>query len=248
MKKIIVANWKMYLSPKNSVEFLGNLPISQSPNLSNIELIICPSFTVLSAMKSRPASLPVHLGAQNCFWKERGAFTGEISPADLRELGCEYVIIGHSERRQYFGETNVMVNQKLLAALAANLTPIFCLGETAAEREADQAQARVVEQLQQGLAGIKLSASQNLIIAYEPIWAIGTGNFCQPEEAAAMHELIKEETWKLLGRENAAVLYGGSVDEKNAAAYLTHPKIDGVLVGGASAKPEIFSQIISQLY
>ena len=241
MKKMIVANWKMYLNPKNSKEFLRNIKYS----ILNIQLIICPSFDVLAEIaKNKPKG--VEIGAQDCFWAERGAFTGEVSPADLKEIGCQYVIIGHSERRQHLEETDVMINKKLKAATGAGLIPIFCVGETAAERQKGAAVKRVKEQMKSGLAGLSLSARQRIVFAYEPVWAIGTGNFCPAAEAVKMHRLIKKDAMKILKHREIKVLYGGSVDEKNVLEYLNQPEIDGVLVGSASAKADSFNAILSK--
>ncbi len=242
MKKLIVANWKMYLNRKNSIGFLRNIQYS----ILNIQLIICPSFDVLAEIaKNKPWG--VEIGAQDCFWEKRGAFTGEVSPADLKEIGCQYVIIGHSERRHYLEETDKMINKKLKAAIEAGLIPIFCVGEMAAERKKGAAVKRVREQLKKGLAGLSLSASQQIIFAYEPVWAIGTGNFCPVAEAVKMHRLLKKEAMRILKRREIKVLYGGSVGEKNVLEYLNQPEIDGVLVGSASAKIESFKSILCSI-
>lgn len=239
MTKLIVANWKMYLSPNDSMEIF-NVAAQKSG------AVICPSFIALNQLSVLAKKKGVGLGAQNCFWENRGAFTGEISPLDLKEMGCEYVIIGHSERREYFKETDEMVGKKLEAVLAAGLIPILCVGENESERKKGKAAMRVVEQLTKALDGIKkLNAGQGIIIAYEPIWAIGTGKACDPEAAVEMHQLIKDKIAKLVGVKNVRVLYGGSVDDKNIASYLKNTEIDGALVGGASTKKDIFASLLS---
>lgn len=247
-KKLIVANWKMNLSPKNSLEFLRKLK-TYNFKLKTFELVICPSFLSLPEIKSLIPDFKflIHVGAQDCFWAERGAYTGEISPADLREIGCKYVIIGHSERRQYLKETDEMINFKLKAALSAGLVPIFCLGESQSERDRGQAESRVRIQLKAGLTGISLKKNQKIFIAYEPVWAIGTGKFCPPNEAVRMHHLIKKEAGRFLKIKNVPVLYGGSVDDKNVADYLKQEEVDGVLVGGASAKADIFLSLLRKI-
>lgn len=239
MGKMIVANWKMYLSPSDSVKLFEVMA-------KKGKAVICPSFVVLERLGALAKKSGVRLGAQDCFWENRGAYTGEVSPLDLKDLGCEYVIVGHSERRNYLSETDEMVRKKVKSALTAGLIPILCVGENEAERNAGAAGARVVEQLEKALAGLdKLGAGQEIIIAYEPIWAIGTGQACGPEAAAKMHEVIKNKIAKLLGVKNVRVLYGGSVDDKNVASYLERAEIDGVLVGGASAKKDIFASLLA---
>jgi triosephosphate isomerase len=237
--KYVIANWKMYLDLKNSREFFKQIPNSKFQIPKNLELIVCPSFLFLSQILDTEYSIPnIAWGAQDCFWAERGAHTGEVSPADLLELGVKYVIIGHSERRQELGETDEMVNKKLLAAQKAGLKPILCVGETAEEREEGKAEEVVANQLKKDLIGVEAG---NLLIAYEPIWAIGTGQSCEPGEAVKMHQLIKSKT------HNAPVLYGGSVDDKNVASYVTEEAVDGVLVGGASTKPEVFASLLKNV-
>lgn len=236
---MIVANWKMYLSPKESAELF-------EATAEKSGIVICPSFVVLERLAALAKKLGVHLGAQDCFWENRGAYTGEISPLDLKNLGCEYAIVGHSERRSYLQETDEMIGKKITAALVAGLIPILCVGENESERKAGRADSRVIEQLEKALAGLdKLSKGQEIIIAYEPIWAIGTGQACLPEAAVEMHQLIKNQATKLMGVENVCALYGGSVDDKNVTNYLKHSEIDGVLVGGASAKKDIFASLLA---
>ncbi len=233
---------------KSSLSLLSKIKF---PGLRSkvFDLVVCPSFTVLSDVQKAIAhmSLAISLGAQDCFWAERGAYTGEISPADLKDLGVKYVIIGHSERRAYLKETDEMINLKLKAVLATGLAPIFCVGETTEERESGGAEAAVLSQIQKGLAGLKVKNSQKILIAYEPVWAIGTGKSCEPKDAVKMHQFIKKEIAQMLDKEEVPMLYGGSVDEKNVLSYLEESAIDGVLVGGASVKPEIFSALLKKV-
>ncbi|MBI5023065.1 MAG: triose-phosphate isomerase [Candidatus Magasanikbacteria bacterium] len=240
MSKLIVANWKMYLSPKDSVELFGAVA-------KKSKTVICSSFIALNQLSALAKKSGIGLGAQDCFWDNRGAYTGEVSPLDLKDLGCEYVIVGHSERRNYFKETDKMVGKKVKAALVAGLTPILCVGENESERKKGKASARVEEQLEYALDGLgkKLRAEQWIIIAYEPVWAIGTGNACDPETAVKMHQMIKEKIAKLISVKNVRVLYGGSVDDKNIASYLKNTEIDGALVGGASTKKDVFMSLLA---
>lgn len=238
MRKLFVANWKMYLSPDDSAELFKIAA-------KNSEVVICPSFVVLERLGVLAKKSGIRLGAQDCFWENRGAYTGEISPLDLKELGCEYVIIGHSERRNYFKETDEMVGKKVKAILSVGLIPILCVGENEAERKAGKAEARVAEQLQKALAGAGLKKRQEIIIAYEPVWAIGTGKACAPTAAAEVHALIKRQAAKLFGLKNIRVLYGGSVEANNAGSYLLHSVVDGILVGGASAKKDALASLLA---
>ncbi|MBU3942557.1 triose-phosphate isomerase [Patescibacteria group bacterium] len=233
MKKLIVANWKM--NPINIQEaqdiFEGLRKRCDLALRSNPEIVICPPFIYLSQLSG------ITLGAQNCYWEEKGAYTGEVSVAMLKELGCQYVIVGHSERRKYFMETDEMVNKKTKAVLEAGLTPIVCIGETQEEREGDKTEAILEEEITKGLEGIDLS---KIVIAYEPIWAIGTGNACDVDEAQRMKEVILKMTSK-----DVKIIYGGSANASNAEGYLKQANFDGLLVGGASLNPQEFTQIIS---
>lgn len=236
---MIVANWKMYLSPKDSAELFK---IAAHKN----GVVICPSFIVLNQLSILAKKSGVGLGAQDCFWENRGAYTGEVSPLDLKDLGCQYVIVGHSERRGYFKETDAIVGKKVQASLSAGLIPILCVGENESERKNGKAGTRVVEQLEKALVELgKLKTGQGIIIAYEPIWAIGTGKACDPKAAVETHKLIKDKVDKLIGVKNIRVLYGGSVDDKNIASYLKNSEIDGALVGGASTKKDIFASLLA---
>jgi len=226
-EKIIIANWKM--NSPNLADW------NDLKNPGGIEIIICPPFTQLSNLKTKKLK-KIELGAQNCFWKNEGAYTGEISPKMLKDLGIKYVIIGHSERRQILGETDEMINKKILAALKNNLIPILCVGETSEQRKKGLQKEIVREQLKKDLEGV----SNPLIVAYEPIWAIGTGNYCEPEEASMMIKFIKN-------LQNKKVIYGGSVNSKNIVSYIQYPEIDGALVGGASLKINEFQKIINEV-
>ena len=255
MKKLIVANWKMNpLSPKEAETLFSAIPNSKFQIPNSLELIICPPFIYLETLsrllKSKNHKLKAKLGAQDCFWENPpagGAYTGEISPLMLKNLGVEYVIVGHSERRNYLGETDEMVDKKIKAVLKAKLKPILCIGETEKERK----EGKTFQVLKRQLNGALINSSThqliNLITAYEPVWAIGTGNYCQPKEAVEMIKFIKKVLNSKFYILNSKVLYGGSVDSKNIADYLKYPEIEGALVGGASIKINEFQKIINEI-
>lgn len=215
-------------------EFLGYL--ADTP--SDREIVLCAPFTTLSALSKSLHGTRIKLGAQNVHWADQGAFTGEISAPMLVELGVRYVIVGHSERRQYFGETDATVNQRLKAAQRHGLTPILCVGETKAQRDAGETETHIFNQLALDLVDIDQT---NLVIAYEPIWAIGTGDTCEETEANRVIGLIRSK----LTHADVPIQYGGSVNANNIEAIMAQPEIDGVLVGGASLEPESFGRIVN---
>lgn len=216
-------------------------------NIKGVEVAVAPPFTALYTVSVALKGSPIRLTAQNLFYEERGAFTGEISPLMLREIGCQYVIIGHSERRQFFGETEETVNRKIKAAFHQNLKPILCVGETSKEREGGQTFTVIERQLQGALKAILNKEMDNIVIAYEPVWAIGTGKTATPEQADEVHRYIREKIEKLYSREIAMeirIQYGGSVTPENIKGLMGQENIDGALVGGASLKSETFSKIV----
>lgn len=239
MRKIVIAgNWKMYKTQAETQEFLqGFLPhLEETPE--GREVILCPPFTDLSLLsKSLHGSL-IQLGAQNVHWEEFGAYTGEISALMLTESGVRFVIVGHSERRQYFGETDDTVNLRLRTAQRFGLTPILCVGETKQQRDAGETESVIILQLDKGLLDID---QNNLVIAYEPIWAIGTGDTCETVEANRIIGLIRSQ----LSNPNVSIQYGGSVKPNNIDEIMAQPEIDGVLVGGASLEAESFARIVN---
>ncbi|MHC5723723.1 MAG: triose-phosphate isomerase [Nostoc sp.] len=239
MRKIVIAgNWKMYKTQAETQEFLqGFLPhLEETPQ--GREVILCPPFTDLSLLsKSLHGSL-IQLGAQNVHWEEFGAYTGEISAPMLTESGVRFVIVGHSERRQYFGETDGTVNLRLRTAQRFGLTPILCVGETKQQRDAGETESVIILQLDKGLLDID---QNNLVIAYEPIWAIGTGDTCETVEANRIIGLIRSR----LSNPNVPIQYGGSVKPNNIDEIMAQPEIDGVLVGGASLEAESFARIVN---
>ena len=240
MKSLIIANWKCNPTTLKEAKQLFDSMKNRVRNIKEVEVIICPPFIYLSELfdfLGRGKKSQIKLGAQNIFWEEKGAFTGETSPSMLKDLGCRYVIIGHSERRRYFAETDEMINKKIKAALEIKLKPIFCFGETGKERKTGKTFRVLKLQIKNGLKGISKDNLKKLILAYEPIWAIGTGKSCGILEARAVNLFIKKIS-------NLPVLYGGSVNSKNAAGYIREAQFQGLLVGGASLNPKEFIEII----
>ncbi|MBX7147790.1 triose-phosphate isomerase [bacterium] len=246
-KPLLAGNWKMNLGIEDSLKFVMRF-LRALPNHVKPDIVICPPATSLYTVSvALSEQNRVVLGAQNCHWEESGAFTGEISPAFLSELECKYVIIGHSERRQYFLETNDILNKKLAAALKSGLIPIYCIGETLDERKAEKTLAVIEKQLAEGLGSLNFTG-QNLVLAYEPVWAIGTGQVATPEQAEEVHVFIREWVKKNKSSELAShlrILYGGSVKPDNIRQLMDKPNIDGALVGGASLSVESFLELVS---
>lgn len=244
-KPIIAGNWKMYKTPPEACRLVEELKPLIS-NLPEVEVVVCPPFTSLAAVYDLLQGTNVRLGAQNLHYARDGAYTGEVSGIMLAAAGCRYVIIGHSERRQYFGETDTMINQKVKAALAAGLIPIACVGETLAEREAGQTETVTVRQVEGALQGLSADEAAGLVLAYEPVWAIGTGKTATAAEAQRVIGLIREQVAALFGKEAAVkirIQYGGSVKPENIKEIMAEPDIDGALVGGASLTAASFASI-----
>lgn len=243
-KPFIAGNWKMHKSAVEARAFLKSLRAAVD-GVTDRTVVVCPPFTALSAAAEELKGSSIALGAQNAHWEKQGAFTGEIAPAMLAELGCRYVIVGHSERRQYFGETDATVQKRMLAVLAAGLTPIVCIGETLAEREAGQTLSVIERQMKTGLAG--LSQPTAIVIAYEPVWAIGTGKTATPEQAEEVHAFVRQQFASLYSEaaaQSVQILYGGSVKPENMAALMQQADIDGGLVGGACLDADSFARIV----
>jgi triosephosphate isomerase len=242
---LIAANWKMHKTLAAARDLAQEVRAGIKAALK-AEVALAPPYTALAAVAAALAGSPIRLAAQDTFWKPEGAYTGAISPRMLQDVGCTYVIIGHSERRQHFGETDHTVNLKLKAALEVGLTPIFCVGETLEEREADRTMAVVGVQLREGLAGVTAVTGANLVVAYEPVWAIGTGKTATPAQAQEVHRFIRGELFRLLvPGDEIRILYGGSVTPDNAASLLGEEDLDGALVGGASLKAPSFLKIVA---
>ncbi len=241
---VIAANWKMHKSTEETREFITAF-VPMVEDVQDVEIVIAPPFTSLAVAAKFLKGTNVKLAGQNLFWEEKGAFTGEISPLMLKDVECEYVIVGHSERRQYFGETDETVNKRIRAAHATGLKVILCIGETLEEREAGKTLEVLKTQLEGGLKDIQ--AHDMLVIAYEPVWAIGTGKTATPEQAQEAHQFIREQLGSIYGSEAARqirILYGGSVKPENVATLMAQQDVDGGLVGGASLKPDSFAKIV----
>jgi len=245
-RPLIAGNWKMNKNSAESIKLVSELREMVS-DVSDVEIVVAPPFTALGSVEATIKDSNIFLSAQNTFWQEIGAFTGEISPSMLKDVGCQYTIIGHSERRQYFAETNETVNKRLQAALKASLTPIVCIGETLEEREAGKTLAVIEQQVREGLNGLSSEEMEKVVIAYEPVWAIGTGKTATPDQAQEVHKFIRDQIAQIFGEgvaENIRVLYGGSVKPDNIDQLMAQKDIDGALVGGASLKAESFARIV----
>ena len=243
---LIAANWKMYKTPEEAISFINTFAALLPKNLK-AETVLFPSMTSLPSAIQNARELGVAIGAQNMHWLNYGAYTGETSPTMLLALGCTHVLIGHSERRQFFNETDETVNLKLKSALAHGLVPIVCVGENLAEREANQTSDILNHQVSVALTGIDAPEASSLVLAYEPIWAIGTGRTATPEIAEDAHRVIRSRIALALGADLAQstrILYGGSVKPENAASLCCREEIDGALVGGASLDPASFADIV----
>lgn len=243
-KYYLFANWKMYLD-YNESNILANGLADAAKNFSEqVKMAVFPSALSLYPVSQVFQDVGIGFGPQNVYWVDKGGYTGEISAAMYKDVGCEYALVGHSERRHQFGETNHDVRQKMEAILAVGLTPVLCVGETAKEREEGKTEEVVEIQLRAALEGLEFPADKELIIAYEPVWAIGTGLACDPMEAERMHEVIKKMVGGLIAVQNFVILYGGSVRPENVNEYLKQENIHGVLVGGASAKLESWLDVV----
>jgi triosephosphate isomerase len=243
---LIVGNWKLNKTPSEARTFIQRLK-EKLPQTRQAELVVAPPFPALQAVRDALAQVTdVLLGAQGLFWEDQGAFTGEVSAPMLKDLGCRYVIIGHSERRQWFGERDETVAKKVKAALRHELIPIVCVGESLAEREADRTEELVTSQVEKGIGDCSAHAIQRMVIAYEPIWAIGTGRAAAPEQASAVHQMIRRliaKQWGSDAAQTVRILYGGSVTPQNVAGFLAAPDVDGALVGGACLDVDAFVKI-----
>ena len=249
-RPVIAANWKMNKTHLEGMHFVEDLRNRlDDRDYDKVDVVVCPPFTALRTVQTTidGADVPMALGAQDVHWLDAGAYTGEISPPMLVKLGVAYVIVGHSERREYFGETDETVNRKAKAVIGHAMTPIVCVGETLAEREAGGTEAKVEGQVRAGLAGISKESVGRMVIAYEPIWAIGTGRNATPEDAEAVCALTRSTVTGMAGAEageGIRIQYGGSVKAGNIRSIMEQPNIDGALVGGASLDPEEFSLIV----
>lgn len=244
-RKLIAGNWKLNLTVDEGIKLVEALKPAAAA--TSAEVLVCPTFLGVAPAIQVAKGSKVQVGAQNCYVKESGAFTGEVSASLLKAAGVTHVILGHSERRQFFGDTDQTINQRLLAVQAQNLIPVFCIGETLQERQGGKLETVLTAQIRGGLAGVKVTDAARLVVAYEPVWAIGTGVVATTEQAQAAHAFVRKVLAEVLGAELAAgvrILYGGSVKADNAKDLLAQTDIDGALVGGASLKAEQFIPII----
>jgi triosephosphate isomerase len=247
-RTIIAGNWKMYKILKEAEEIAIGLK-RELYQIDNLDIVICPPYTLLMNLADDLEDSNIAIGAQDVYWQEEGAFTGEVSCKMLKDAGCKFVIIGHSERRLYFGETNESVNKKVKAALSCGLTPIICVGETLAERENNLTFKVLDDHIQNGLKAISAQESLGIVIAYEPVWAIGTGKTATPRQAQEAHKYIRDLLKKLYNEETAndvRIQYGGSVKPDNITELISESDIDGALVGGASLQLESFATIVKK--
>lgn len=250
-KTLIAGNWKLNLTVDEGIALAKGLSgalASDGKRASDVEVVVCPTFVAIHAVAQAAKGFAV--GGQDLYWEEKGAFTGEVSATQLKAVGAQHVLIGHSERRQLFGETDATVNRKLKAALTANLVPVVCVGETLAERDADKLVAVLTTQVTGALAGFTAATLSSLVIAYEPVWAIGTGRTASAAQAQEAHAVIRNLLRQLIGgaADGVRILYGGSVKADNAKELLAQSDVDGALVGGASLKLAEFHAIISAGY
>jgi len=245
--KIIAGNWKMFNNLNESIALISDIKQELVNADFNCKVVVCPPFTSLETASALLKDSPVEVGAQNMYYEESGAFTAEISSSMLLSVGCKYVILGHSERRTIFNESDEVINKKVKKALVAGLTPIFCIGETLSERESNQTEKVIEAQVRKGLDGIASDDFVKIVIAYEPVWAIGTGKTASPAQAQEVHAFIRNLLTELYSKELAdqtVIQYGGSVKPENAKELLSQPDIDGALVGGACLKAKSFVDII----
>ena len=244
-KKLIVANWKMNKTVKEAVSYANELK-KLVKDIHDRDIVVCPPYTALSAVSAEIKASNIALGAQDLYWEKKGAFTGAISSEMLKEIGVKYVIIGHSERRQFFNETGLTVNSKVKAALANGLMPIVCVGENGEEREKDDTKSVIEKQVKNGLMGLGKEEFQKLVIAYEPVWAIGTGKNAAPEQADEVHSFIRKMITGMSDGKTSQklrIIYGGSVTPENIKGFMEKENIDGALVGSASLDARKFSEI-----
>lgn len=245
-KPIIAANWKMHKTIAEAIDFVTRLK-REAFDLQDVDIVVCPSFTALAEVSEVLGDSGIGLGSQDIFWEEKGAFTGQVAPGQLKDAGCTHAIIGHSERRQFFGETNQTVAKKIKAALAVGLTPIVCVGETLQEREGNLTEAVVGKQFKEGFEGTDAAGFEKIVIAYEPVWAIGTGKNATSQQAQDVHKFIRKLAAEKYGKKAAdglRIQYGGSVKPNNISELMAQEDVDGALVGGASLEVDSFVQIL----
>jgi triosephosphate isomerase len=244
----IAGNWKMYKTVHEAVVFVKELKIAVR-DIADVEIVVAPAFTAVHAVAEAARNSNIGVAGQDVYWEREGAFTGEVSPAMLKEAGAEYVIVGHSERRRLFGETDAIVNRKVTAAIGAGLTPIVCIGETLEERERDETFAVLDRQIKEGLDGFSAEQIAEFVVAYEPVWAIGTGRTATSAQAGEAHAHIRKRLRQWFGGDAADrchVIYGGSVKPDNIGELIAEPDVDGALVGGASLDVRSFAELVTK--
>ncbi|MFH1046068.1 MAG: triose-phosphate isomerase [Candidatus Omnitrophota bacterium] len=247
-RAIIAGNWKLNNTVKESLELVAGL-VREFKGMRDLDIVVCPPYTSLHAVAKALAKSHIQLGAQDVFWQDAGAYTGEVSSPMLKEAGCRFVIIGHSERRSYFGETNASVNKKVQAALQHGISPIMCVGERLEEREAGKTFTVIEDHVVNGLKEITAEQMEKIVLAYEPVWAIGTGKTATPAQAQEAHAFIRGLLEKLFGKDVAAMVriqYGGSIKPDNTADLMAQDDVDGALVGGASLDLNSFVEIVKR--
>jgi len=245
-KPIIAGNWKLNKTSREAIVLVEELK-REVVDIETVDIVVCPPFTALESVSEVLTDSNIALGAQNVYWADSGAFTGEISAPMLKDFGVTYVIVGHSERRQFFGETNATVNKRVRAVLSHGLTPIVCVGENLAEREGNKTFDVVKDHCGGSLAGLTAEEAKKIVVAYEPVWAIGTGKTASPQQAQEVHAFIRqllEKTFSKDAGQSIRIQYGGSVTPENIASLIGQPDIDGALVGGASLKAPSFAAIV----
>ncbi len=244
-RPLIAANWKMHKTNQEAKDFMTEL-LPLITDLKDVDVLVCPPFTLISTVDQGREGSKVLLGAQNMYFEEKGAFTGEVAPAMLKDLNCEFVILGHSERRWIFGENDELINKKVISAFEHDLIPVLCVGEKLEERESGQTEQVILKQLENDLKGVSEDHLKNMVIAYEPVWAIGTGKNASEKDAKEACDLIREFIHSRFGSETSdkvRILYGGSVKPENVSMYMSQEGIDGALVGGASLKADSFAKL-----
>jgi triosephosphate isomerase len=245
-KVLIAGNWKMFKTGPEALQTATEL-VRRAGSITQVDIMIAPPFTALGSVREAIKGSQIALGAQNVYWEAEGPFTGEVSPAMLLDAGCRYVIVGHSERRQHFGETDEWINRKVKVSMETGLIPVFCIGETEGQRESGKTFSVLDKQIQMGLKEVFFEDSQALVVAYEPVWAIGTGKTASSQQAQEVHRFLRERLADQYGKglaDRLRILYGGSVKPDNVAELMSMPDLDGALVGGASLDPQIFAEII----
>lgn len=249
MNKLFIANWKMQLLPGEAIALAKEMVQKIGSGVPGTDIVIAPAHDAIYEVGKALKGTKIILGAQDCFWEGKGAYTGEVSPLNLKKLGCQYIIVGHSERREKLHETDEMVAKKLRAVLASSMTPVLCVGESLTQKRAGETEKVLARELDSALFEFDLK-DRGLVIAYEPIWAIGTGVPALSEDVESAHRFIRASLERLLGGKSKKmrVIYGGSVDDKNMSEFLAIPDVFGALVGGASLKVEIFSKIVKSSF